>query len=261
VSATTIDGVIDQLQDIIDQSMAQGSRLGYFAALYKRMTEAVRDAIRAGVFDDAARMEALDIAFANRYLDTRTQYFAGELHGQSWLQSYQAATTDRYTILQHLLIGINPHIMIDLGVAAARTCPGPALAGLQQDFGKINGIILGLMPVVDAELDKLSPTTAWLDHTVGALKDKLINRGLDEGRASSWAFASKLAFMDLGQQSIAIGQRDCEAMLIGEALKHDPIAALIKRRESDDVRENLRVLCQAAANSSGQTPQTSSPRP
>jgi hypothetical protein len=48
-------------------------------------------------------------------------------------------------------------------------------------------------------------------------------------------------------------------MLIGDALKHDPIAAIIKRKESGDVRENLRVLCQAAANSSVQTPQTSSP--
>ena len=239
--------------------MAQGSRLGYFAALYKRMTMAVRDGIRSGVFQDAARMEALDVAFANRYLDTRTQYFAGELHGQSWLQSYEAATTDRYTILQHLLIGSNPHIMIDLGVAAARTCPGTALAGLEQDFGKINGIILGLMPAIDAELDRLSPTTAWLDHTVGALKDQFINRGLDQGRASSWGFASKLAFMDLGQQSIAIGHRDCEALLIGEALKHDPIARLIKRKESNDVRENLRVLCEAAANSSAQTPSASSP--
>src|SRR5687768_8089018 len=98
------------------------------------MTVAVRDAIRAGKFQDAARMEALDIAFANRYLATREQYFAGELHGQSWLQAYAAATSDRYTVLQHLLIGINPHIMIDLGVAAARTCPGDTLAGLQQDF-------------------------------------------------------------------------------------------------------------------------------
>lgn len=228
--------------------MAQGSRLGYFAALYKRMTMAVHDGIRAGVFADAARMEALDVTFANRYLDTRTQYFAGELHGQSWLQSYEAATTDRYTILQHLLIGINPHIVIDLGVAAARTCPGAELAGLEQDFGKINGIILGLMPVVDAELDQLSPTTAWLDHTIGGLKDQFINRGLDEGRASSWAFASKLAFMDRGQQSIAIGHRDCEAMIIGEALKHDPIAEVIRRKESSDVRENLKVLCAAAAN-------------
>lgn len=259
MSATNIDGVIDRLQEIIDQTLAQGSRLGYFAALYKRMTMAVRDGIRSGIFDDAARMEALDVAFANRYLDTRDQYYAGELHGQSWLQAYEAATTDNYTLLQHLLIGINPHIMIDLGVAAARTCPGAALAGLQQDFNKINGIILGLMPVVDAELDRLSPTTAVLDRTVGALKDKFINAALDQGRASSWAFATRLAFMDLGQQSIAIGQRDRDALLIADCIKHDPIAHLIKRKESSDVRENIRVLCEAAANASAQTPQTSSP--
>jgi hypothetical protein len=39
---------------------------------------------------------------------TREQYFAGELHGQSWLQAYEATTKDTYTLLQHLLIGINP---------------------------------------------------------------------------------------------------------------------------------------------------------
>jgi hypothetical protein len=259
VSATNIDGVIDQLQDVIDQSMAQGSRLGYFAALYKRMTMAIRNAIKGGMFEDAARMEALDIAFASRYLGARQEYFAGELQGQAWLQAYEAATSDRYTILQHLLISINPHIMMDLGIAAARTCPGNQLAPLQSDFGKINGIILGLMPVVDKELDQLSPTTALLDRTVGGLKDKFINMGLDAGRASSWGFASQLAFMDLGQQSIAIGHRDREAFLIGECLKNDPIAHLIRRKESDDVRENLRVLCEAAANASPQTPQTSSP--
>jgi hypothetical protein len=259
VSATSIDGVLDRLQDAIDQSMTQGSRLGYFAALYKRMTTAVRDAITNGVFEDAARMTALDVAFANRYLDTRQQYFAGELHGQSWLLSYEAATSDKYTILQHLLIGINPHIMIDLGVAAARTCPGAQLAALQSDFNKINGIILGLMPEVDRELDRLSPITALLDRTIGGLKDKFINMGLDAGRASSWAFAQSLANMELGQQSIAIGKRDRDAFVIGECLKNDPIAHLIRRKESDDVRENLRVLCQAAANASPQTPRTSSP--
>ena len=35
---TTIDGVIAALQDIIDDSIKTKSRLGYFAALYKRMT-------------------------------------------------------------------------------------------------------------------------------------------------------------------------------------------------------------------------------
>src|SRR5688572_28862898 len=162
------------------------------------MTIAVRDGIRAGRFQDGARIERLDVTFANRYLVTREQYLAGELHGQSWLQAYEASTQDRYTILQQLLIGINPHIMIDLGVAAARTCPGDQIAGLETDFNTVNAIILSLFPVIDAELDDLSPFERFVDHSfLGFLKDKAIDLSIDEGRKSSWAFATKLAYLDL----------------------------------------------------------------
>jgi len=262
VLPTTIDGVINRLEDIIDESIRTGSRLGYFAALYKRMTMAVHEAVTAGRFQDAARMEALDVAFANRYLITREQYFAGELHGQSWLQAYEAATTDKYTLLQHLLIGINPHIMIDLGVAAARTCPGAALAPLQQDFNMINTVITGLFPVVNAELDELSPVERAIDHWCGFIKDKAINGAIDEGRKSSWSFASSLAYADLPTQAVLIGARDRHARLLGDCLLHDPLATLVRKRESADVRHNIQILNAAAkANTTGaaQTPQTSSP--
>jgi hypothetical protein len=243
VLPTTIDGVIDCLQSVIDESVASASRLGYFAALYKRMTIAVRDAIHAGRFENGPRIEALDVMFANRYLETRQQYFAGELQGQTWLQAYEAAAEDRYTILQHLLIGINPHVMIDLGVAAARTCPGAQLAGLESDFNTINTVIAELFPIVDAELDDLSPVEKALDTSfIGAWKDKAIDVAIDEGRRSSWGFAMSLAYLDLPAQSIAIGARDRHARLLGEAILADPMRSLVRKRESADIARNIEVL-------------------
>jgi hypothetical protein len=257
---TTIDGVVDRLESIIEESLTAGSRLGYFAALYKRMTLAVRDAIAAGRFQDNARMERLDVMFASRYLATREQYFAGELHGQSWLQAYEATTVDRYTILQQLLIGINPHITIDLGVAAARTCPGAAFAALQPDFNTINTVIASLFPVIDAELDDLSPIERDIDHSfLGWIKDKSIQAAIDEGRKSSWGFAASLADLDLPAQAIAIGRRDREARLLGDAILHDPLGTLVRKRESADVRANIRALNAPPATGAEKTPQTSSP--
>jgi len=257
VLPTTIDGVIEQLDAIIAESIAAQSRLGYFAALYKRMTMAVRDAIRDGRFQDAARMERLDVTFATRYLVTRQQYFAGELHGQSWLQAYEAAAREHYTVLQQLLIGINPHIMIDLGVAAARTCPGTAMAGLEPDFNTINTVIASLFPVIDAELDALSPFENRVDHSFfGFIKDEAIRQAIDDGRKSSWGFAMSLANLDLPAQAIVIGQRDREARLLGDCILRDPLAWIAKQRESADVRANINVL---NAPASAQTPQTSSP--
>jgi hypothetical protein len=256
VLPNTIDGVIENLEDIVAESIRTGSRLGYFAALYKRMTMAIRDGMTAGRFQDNARIERLDVTFANRYLETRDQYFAGELHGQSWLQAYNAAQFEKYTVLQQLLIGINPHIMIDLGVAAARTCPGAQLAGLEQDFNTVNAIILGLFPVIDAELDALSPWERFVDHSfLGYLKDKAIDLSIDEGRKSSWGFATSLAYLDLPAQAIAIGRRDLRGLALGEIILKMP--AIGSKRESQDVARNIQVLNAPAR----QTPQTSSPRP
>lgn len=222
---------------------------------------AIRDGVTTGKFQDNARIERLDVTFANRYLETRQQYFAGELHGQSWLQAYQAATSGTYTVLQQLLIGINPHIMIDLGVAAARTCPGDQLAGLEHDFNMVNAIILSLFPVIDAELDDLSPFERFVDHSfLGFLKDKAIDLSIDEGRKSSWGFATSLAYLDLPAQSIAIGHRDLEALALGTCVLKDPMAAIARKRESQDVAHNIQVL-NAAATAQAGIPQTSSQQP
>ena len=42
---TKIDEVVDAIQSIVDWSIGASSRLGYFAALYKRITIAVRTAL------------------------------------------------------------------------------------------------------------------------------------------------------------------------------------------------------------------------
>ncbi len=253
---TTVDGVIAALDDIVNQSITGASRIGYFAALYKRMTMAIRDGIRTGKFEDNARMERLDVAFATRYLVTRDQWFSGELHGQSWLQAYNATNSSQYTVLQQLLIGINPHIMIDLGVAAARTCPGDQFASLEHDFNTVNAVILSLFPVIDAELDELSPFENFVDHSfLGYLKDKAINVAIDAGRKSSWDFATSLAYLDLPAQAVAIGKRDLEALVLGECILKDPMASIARKRESQDVAHNIQVLNAPAAS---QTPQTSS---
>jgi hypothetical protein len=64
-SPTTIDEIIARLNDIIDEALRAESRIGYFAALYERVTTNVRRALVAGdVFKDNPRMERLDVIFA-----------------------------------------------------------------------------------------------------------------------------------------------------------------------------------------------------
>ena len=44
----SIDQVVERLDQIIEDAARSGSRLGYFAALYNRVTITVRDGVRAG---------------------------------------------------------------------------------------------------------------------------------------------------------------------------------------------------------------------
>ena len=107
----------------------------------------------------------------------------------------------------------------------------------------MNAVILALFPVIDAELDELSPFENFVDHSfLGWVKDKAIDLSIDAGRKSSWDFAKSLAYLDLPAQAVAIGKRDLEALVLGECILKDPVAAIARKRESADVRHNIQVL-------------------
>src|SRR5580692_9962210 len=117
MTATTINEVLARLDAIIEQSIAANDRRGFFAAVYKRVTLAVRAGIADGEFDDGPRMERLDVTFANRYLDAYDAYARGDKASMVWVKTFDAARSDDVLVLQHLLLGMNAHIALDLGIA------------------------------------------------------------------------------------------------------------------------------------------------
>ena len=114
-----IDDVLHRLGLIIDDARRDGSRLGYFAALYRNVTAEVQRGIAAGRFGDGPRMARLDVVFANRYLDAYDAYAAGRPASRCWVAAFDAASRWPPLILQRLLLGMNVHIHLDLGIAAA----------------------------------------------------------------------------------------------------------------------------------------------
>jgi hypothetical protein len=81
---TTIDEVIEQLGSIIARSIQEQSRLGYFAARYRKVTIKVKEGIAEGRFDDGPRMERFDVTFANRYLGALNQFRNDKQPGSCW---------------------------------------------------------------------------------------------------------------------------------------------------------------------------------
>lgn len=141
----TIADVILVLDSIVRDSIRTQSRAGYFAVLYKRMTMAVNEGITRGRFEDGPRMEALVIIFAQRYLAAFHAFKKEEECSSSWQAALTGCSERSLIVLQHLMLGINTHINLDLAIAAAAVAPGESIHALKTDFNRINLLIASLV--------------------------------------------------------------------------------------------------------------------
>lgn len=92
-----------------------------------------------------ARRARLDVAFARRHLDALDAWRERRAPSLSWRIAFEAARSRSLLVLQHMLLGMNAHINLDLGIAAAETSPGGSLAALHGDFLAINGGLAAIM--------------------------------------------------------------------------------------------------------------------
>jgi hypothetical protein len=246
--ARTIDEVIAQLDEIIARAIREQSRLGYFAALYRKVTINVKEGIAKGRFENGPRMERLDVTFANRYLEAMDQFRRGQKPTQCWLVSFKAAAAWRPIILQDLLLGMNAHINFDLGIAAAETCPGDELPSLQHDFDEINNVLAALVAQVESEINEVSPWINLLDHIDPKADTAIVNFSMDKARACAWDLATKLAPLSRSQWKPHLEIRDLEMTALADVVWH-PVGLLfklglilIRSRESSDVARVINVL-------------------
>jgi hypothetical protein len=239
----TIDDVIRALDAIIDWAWNEKSRLGYFAALYRRVTRAVRDGIVNGQFQNGRLMERLDVNFASRYLEAFGQFRAGQQPSLCWQIAFRAASWWRPIVVQHLLAGINAHINLDLGVAAVVTAPGDQLPGLQADFDQINAVLASLVSTVEKEVATVSPLLGLLE-TFSLKTDTAI---IDEARKFAWSHALKMAPLKPEQMQAAIYDLDLEASKFGHMVVSPPWLIKIELMpirffETSNVRRVIDVL-------------------
>jgi Family of unknown function (DUF5995) len=252
----TIADVLEALDVIIADAMDGGSRVGYFAAIYRKMTAKIGEGIETGFFDDGARMERLDVGFADRYLQAYEAFRAGASTTRSWARAFEATTSARPIILQHLLLGINAHINLDLGIAAAEVAPGAALPDLRRDFDRVNEIIAWLMGEVASDVAAVSPWIGLLDRLGGRRDDEIIRFSIESARSAAWRFAVELAPLAREDWGGPIGARDASVARLGGVVLNPGLLTfallLIRARESTDVRRNIELLNRVPAPDLGE---------
>lgn len=218
--ARTIDEVIAQLDEVIARSRRERSRLGYFALLYRNVTVKVKEGIRAGFFEDGARMERLDVIFANRYLDAYESYRRGAATSKCWLATFRAADSWFPIVLQHLLLGMNAHINLDLAVAAAETAPGDQINGLKNDFERINNILGEMIGDVQDRLARISYYMTIVDRFGGRTDEAVMNFSINRARAASWRMAVRLAQMTPAEREREIREIDARVALLARVIQY-----------------------------------------
>ena len=216
----SIEAIIDQLNRIVIQTKAENSPLGYFAALYRKVTLKVKSDIDDGLFEDNARMERLDVIFANRYLAAYDAHRAGRTPTQAWAYSFAVAQQWWPIVLQHLLLGMNAHINLDLGIAAARVAPGVQLADLKGDFDRINTVLAALVGDVQAELARIWPLLRLLNRNPVGAEKILVNFSMEKARDAAWDVARQLAPLDRDEQERRIALLDDQVTVFSRIIRH-----------------------------------------
>jgi hypothetical protein len=246
----TIDDVIRSIDGVIDWAWNQKSRNGYFAALYRRVTRAVKDGIAQGRFQNGPRVERLDVNFASRYLQAFEQFRAEQRPTLSWQVAFNAAKHWYPIVVQQLVVGINAHINLDLGIAAAQTAPGDQLPGLQADFNAINAVLAELVGTVEKEIGEVSPMIDLLQKFDLRTETTIINFNMTVARDAAWNVAMNLAATSPDLMKAAIADVDLRTSLLGKLVVSPPM--LIKLQlfpvrifESSNVRRVLDVLARS----------------
>jgi hypothetical protein len=247
----SIREVVERLEEVVDRCQRDGSRRGYFAALYLTVTRSVERGIEAGFFDDDERMDRFDVAFASHYFEALAAYRAGEETRRCWQAAFEACERWRPVVLQHLLLGMNAHINLDLGIATAETAPGDQLPTLRRDFDRINEILVSVMESIQAKLGEVSPWLGLLDRLGGRHDDVLINFSIEAARADAWWFATELAPLDRDDWAGPIRSRDKRMTALARGIARPGWFSLgllpIRLRERGDVARVVEVLRRAEA--------------
>lgn len=247
MQASSINEVINCLDTIIQSCKEKGSRMGYFASLYKAMTIGVQTGKEQGVFEDGERMERLDVTFANRYLEAYSGYVSGQVVTHSWMHVFKATEQNNLTVIQHLLLGINAHINLDLGIATAAIATAENLENLHKDYNQINEIIANVYNSMERSLRKISWLAIFLKPLDAEGLNSVINFSIQKAREAAWTNAKLLVGMNNIQEEQVIRATDAVVAKVSNAIQNPSgMLHLLTRSvllfESKDVRKNILVL-------------------
>ena len=95
-------------------------------------------------------------------LDAYNGYINNTPISKSWAFAFQNRN-EPLTILQHIMLGINTHINLDLGLAVSAEMHGKDILEIENDFTKVNSILASIVNEMQDRLSRVSSMLFLLD--------------------------------------------------------------------------------------------------
>ena len=170
-----------------------------------------------------------------------------KLTPMSWQKAFKLSTYYWPIVLQHLLIGINAHISLDLGIAAAEISKDKDLADLKNDFNKINEILSSLVSEVENDLAEIWPRLKWILKMTRNVDNFLVDFSMEIARDGAWRFAESLAGQSAEKWKDLIEKRDQKVARNASIITNPGIIAkiilwIIRLGERGTVAEKMKKL-------------------
>jgi Family of unknown function (DUF5995) len=245
--AKTIDDVLRIFAVIVADTTAQRDPLGYFAALYRQVTLKVKAGIDRGLFDDTARMSRFDALFANEYFKAYEKFRAHEATSRAWQFAFDRSVSGQPIILQNLLLSINAHINLDLGMVTGKTFAGDALEDFHADFDRINDILASMIPLAGEAVGRFSPLIGELSAIGGDDMTEVLEFSVVAARDDAWRAATLVSLTPSPIRPLVIEALDAKAKLLGRVVADpaEPVATVVRRihrTESTDAAAIITAL-------------------
>ncbi|MER7778724.1 DUF5995 family protein [Streptomyces sp. NPDC096191] len=185
----TVDSVLTRMR-ALDAALPGRDGVAVFNRVYLAVTEEVDRHIDSGRFTDARAAIALDVRFAERFLDAVDAAAEDRRPPACWRPVFQFRRHPGVRPLQFALAGINAHIGHDLALAVVDTCRtlGCEPVDLEDEFDRVGDLLVSLEERVRDELmpgPDLLQIADPLTHLLGSWS-------LDRARDATWAAARAL---------------------------------------------------------------------
>ncbi|MCS4303019.1 DUF5995 family protein [Chryseobacterium sp. BIGb0232] len=243
----TIEEVLKKLDEIIIWCKENKSPAGYFACTYRIMTAQVLKGIQQKKFEDNPRMTLLDLAFAQRYLEAWENYSNAKKCTNAWYIAFEATKNKDLLILQHIFLGMNAHINLDLGISAASIMPYRKINPLKKDFENINTVIASINQKVQDALNIICYPVQLIDQLSNGKDNAVLDFAISRARDTSWATAvissntpnflkeSVISIVDYAAAKVA-------TQILNPKILTPALLQELKKCESNDVVKNIEIL-------------------